>query len=115
VHILGSWTFWAEVILAMLIPLYVILKDMGKNINGMFWASLSGMVGIFFMRYNLVHDTQLKPLQMMKIREYQLSPEWIHYFPSSTEIMISLGGMGLCLLLYYIGTKAFNLDADEQH
>jgi len=115
IHILGSWTFWAEVILAMLIPLYVILKDMGKNINGMFWASLSGMVGIFFMRYNLVHDTQLKPLQMMKIREYQLSPEWIHYFPSSTEIMISLGGLGLCLFLYYVGSKLFNLDADEQH
>jgi len=115
IHILGSWTFWAEVILAMLIPLYIILKDMGKNINGMFWASLSGMVGIFFMRYNLVHDTQLKPLQMMKIREYQLTPEWIHYFPSSTEIMISLGGLGLCLLLYYVGSKLFNLDADEAH
>ena len=115
IHILGSWTFWAEVILAMLIPLYIILKDMGKNINGMFWASLSGMVGIFFMRYNLVHDTQLKPLQMMKTREYQLTPEWIHYFPSATEIMISLGGLGLCLLLYYVGSKLFNLDADETH
>jgi molybdopterin-containing oxidoreductase family membrane subunit len=112
-HIFGTWTFWAEVILAMLIPLYVILKDMGKNINGMVWASASGMVGIFFMRYNLVHDTQLKPLQMMKIREYQLSPEWVHYFPSTTEIMISLGGLGLCLFLYYVGSKLFNLDADE--
>ena len=115
IHILGSWTFWAEVILAMLIPLYVILKDMGKNINTMVWVSLGGMVGIFFMRYNLVHDTQLKPLQMMKIREYQLTPEWIHYFPSATEIMISLGGLGLCVLLYYIGSKLFNLDADEAH
>jgi len=115
IHILGSWTFWAEVILAMLIPLYIILKDMGKNINTMVWVSLSGMVGIFFMRYNLVHDTQLKPLQMMKIREYQLTPEWIHYFPSATEIMISLGGLGLCVLLYYIGSKLFNLDADEAH
>ena len=64
------------------------------------------------MRYNLVHDTQLKPLQMMKTREYQLPPEWIHYFPSSTEIFISLGGLGIVLLLYYVGTKLFNLDAD---
>jgi len=79
----------------------------------MFWASLSGMVGIFFMRYNLVHDTQLKPLQMMKTREYMLPPEWVHYFPSSTEIMISLGGLGIALFLYYAGTKLFNLDADE--
>ena len=97
----------------MIIPLLVILKDFGRSPVLMFWASLSGMVGIFFMRYNLVHDTQVKPLQMMKHREYQLPPEWIHYFPSATEIMISLGGLGLCIALYYVGTKAFNLD--EEH
>jgi molybdopterin-containing oxidoreductase family membrane subunit len=114
-HILGSWTFWAEVILAMVIPLYLILRDMGKSHVTLFWASLSGMVGIFFMRYNLVHDTQLKPLQMMKIREYQLAPEWIHYFPSATEIMISLGGLGLCIAMYYVGTRVFNLDEEEGH
>ena len=113
-HIIHSMPFWTEVILAMIIPLVIILKDFGKSPVLMFWASLSGMVGIFFMRYNLVHDTQLKPLQMMKTREYQLPPEWIHYFPSATEIMISLGGLGLCILLYYVGTKAFNLD-EEGH
>jgi len=109
-HIIHSTSFWIEVILAMIIPLFVILKDFGKSPVMMFWVSLSGMVGIFFMRYNLVHDTQLKPLQMMKIREYQLPPEWIEYFPSATEIMISFGGLGLCIALYYIGTRAFNLD-----
>ncbi|MDD3592937.1 MAG: polysulfide reductase NrfD, partial [Sulfurovum sp.] len=113
-HILGSWTFWAEVVLAMAIPLLIILKSRGTALHAMFWASLSGMVGVFFMRYNLVHDTQLKPLQMMKVREYQLAPEWVHYFPSAAEIMISLGGVGLCILLYYVGTKLFNLD-DEAH
>jgi len=112
-HILGSWTFWAEVILAMILPLLVVLKDFGRSPVLMFWASISGMVGIFFMRYNLVHDTQLKPLQMMKTREYMLPPEWVHYFPSSTEIMISLGGLGIVFFLYYVGTKVFNLDADE--
>lgn len=115
VHILGSWTFWAEVILAMVIPLLLILKDMGKSPVALFWASMSGMVGIFFMRYNLVHDSQLKPLQMMKTTEYQLAPEWIHYFPSGTEMMISLGGLGLCIAMYYAGTKFFNLDEDEHH
>lgn len=109
-HILGSWTFWAEVILAMVIPLLVIFRGMGTNHKSIFWASLGGMVGIFFMRYNLVHDAQLKPLQMLKIHEYQLAPEWIHYLPTAPEIMISLGGLGLCVLMYYIGTKLFDLD-----
>ncbi len=112
-HILTTWPFWVEVFCGMLIPLYIVLKSKGQDVVGMFWASLIGMVGIFFMRYDLVHDTQLKPLQMMKITEYQLPPEWVHYFPSATEIMISLGGLGICLLLYYVGTKVFNLDADE--
>ena len=112
IHILTTWPFWAEVAFGMLIPFIVILKSKGQDIVGMFWASLIGMVGIFFMRYDLVHDTQLKPLQMMKIREYQLPPEWVHYTPSVTEIMISLGGLGICILLYYVGTKLFNLDAD---
>ena len=71
------------------------------------------IVEIFFMRYDLVEDTQLKPLQMMKVTEYQLPPQWVEYFPSTTEIMISLGGLGLCIMLYYIGTRAFNLD--EEH
>jgi molybdopterin-containing oxidoreductase family membrane subunit len=114
-HILGSGSFWTEVILAMVLPLLVILKDFGRSPVAMFWASMSGMVGIFFMRYNLVHDTQLKPLQMMKTHEYQLVPDWIHYFPSATEIMISLGGLGLCILLYYVGTRAFNLDEEAHH
>ncbi len=115
IHILGSWTFWAEVVLAMLIPLVLILKDMGKSHVLLFWVSLSGMVGIMFMRYNLVHDSQLKPLQMMKKSEYQLPPEWIHYAPSATEIMISLGGLGICMALYWVGTKMFNLDEEESH
>ena len=112
-HMLHTAPFWAEVIFAMLIPFLVILKDFGKSPRLMVFASLIGMVGIFFMRYNLVHDTQVKPLQMMKITEYQLPPEWIEYFPSATEIMISLGGLGLCIALYYVGTRAFNLD--EEH
>lgn len=112
-HIIHSTPFHVEVLLAMLLPLLVILKDFGKSPVLMFWASMSGMVGIFFMRYNLVHDTQVKPLQMMKIEEYQLPPEWIEYFPSATEMMISLGGLGLCIAMYYAGTKFFNLDEDK--
>ena len=114
-HIFHSWTFWAEVILAMFIPLVTILTTMGRKPVLMVWVSLSGMVGIFFMRYNLVHDTQLKPLQMLKNTEYQLAPTWVHYFPSTTEIFISLGGVGLCIAMYYVGTKMFNLDEEAHH
>jgi molybdopterin-containing oxidoreductase family membrane subunit len=110
IHIFHSWTFWAEIVLAIAIPGLVILLGAAKSHVAMFYASLIGMVGVFFMRYNLVHDTQLKPLQMMKTTRYQLSPEWVQYIPSTTEILISLGGLGLTFLMYYVGTRLFDLD-----
>jgi len=114
-HIFHSWTFWAEIILAIVIPGLVILIGFARSHKMMFYASIIGMIGVFFMRYNLVHDTQLKPLQMLKLKEYQLSPTWVEYFPSSTEIMISLGGLGLCFAMYYLGTKFFDLDEKTDH
>ena len=113
-HIFHSWTFWAEIVLAILIPGIVILFGRAQSHVKMFYASIIGMVGVFFMRYNLVHDTQLKPLQMMKTSRYQLPPTWVEYFPSATEIYISLGGLGLMFAMYYIGTRLFDLD-EEVH
>jgi molybdopterin-containing oxidoreductase family membrane subunit len=115
-HIIHSGAFiYGEVLCGMLIPIVVMIWTKWRATALYVWTSLIGMVGIFFMRYDLVHDTQLKPLQMMKVKEYQLAPDWVHYFPSATEIMISLGGLGLCILLYYVGTRAFNLDEEEGH
>jgi len=28
-------------------------------------------------------------------------------------MMISLGGLGICVAMYYVGTKFFNLDSDH--
>ncbi len=52
---------------------------------------------------------------MLKKTEYQLAPTWIDYFPSSAEMLISAGGLGLCIAMYYAGTKMFNLDEEEGH
>jgi len=109
-HIFHSWTFWAELVLAIFIPGLVVLLGRAQAHVAMFYASIIGMAGVFFMRYNLVHDTQLKPLQMMKTARYQLPPQWVEYIPSTTEILISLGGLGLAFVMYYLGTRLFDLD-----
>jgi molybdopterin-containing oxidoreductase family membrane subunit len=110
-HILFSPNFLiGEVLFGMLIPFAIILSSKGKAIGTMVYASAAGMVGIFFMRYDLVHDTQLFPMQTLKTTEYQLAPQWVEYFPSFAEIAISAGGIGLCLLLYYMADKLFELD-----
>ena len=94
-HIVSSSSFLiGEILLGILIPLAILRfsKKETKLKNAVFGA-LIGMVGIFFMRYNLVHDTQLFPMQTLKIREYQLAPQFVEYFPSFAEIAISLGGL----------------------
>lgn len=114
-HILTGPNFLiGEVLLGMVIPFIVILASKGKNIKGMVWASATGMIGIFFMRYDLVHDTQLMPLNPLKLREYSVAPEFIEYFPSFSEIGISIGGIGVCFVMYYLAEKLFNLDHDKE-
>jgi len=61
------------------------------------------------MRYDLVHDTQLMPMHNFMTRVYQTMPGFVEYFPSNTEMMIGFGAIGLCLVLYYLGTKLFDL------
>ena len=54
--------FWGgEVLLGMVIPFVIIMLVKGRNMNALFIASLAGMVGIFFMRYDLVIVGQLIP------------------------------------------------------
>lgn len=114
-HILSSSNFLiGEVILGMVIPFIVILISKGKNIKGMVWASILGMIGIFFMRYDLVHDTQVMPLQLLKHREYQLPPTFIEYIPSFAEIGVSIGGIGVCFVMYYLADKFFELDHNKK-
>ena len=115
-HILHTKSFWlGEVLCGMVIPFLLILKSKGTAIKSMVWASFIGMIGIFYMRYDLVHDAQLFPMQTLKIREYQLPPSFVDYFPSSAEMMIGFGAIGICLILYFLGTKLFDLDSMPEH
>lgn len=66
-HVIQSPTFIVgEVILGMLIPFFIILFSNGQAIKPMVYASLTGMIGIFFMRYDLVHDTLIYPMTTLK-------------------------------------------------
>lgn len=114
-HIVSSSSFLVgEILLGILIPLAILrFSKKETRLKNAVYGALIGMIGIFFMRYNLVHDTQLFPMQTLKIREYQLAPQFVEYFPSFAEIAISLGGLGFCVLMYYAIDKMIDLDSDE--
>lgn len=112
IHILKSPEFWiGEVLLGMLIPFVIILASNAKNIKAMVYASLGGMIGIFYMRYDLVHDVLVYPMRTLKSREYQLPPQWVEYAPTLAEWSIAIGAIGITLALYYIGETFLFLDA----
>ena len=112
IHIIfGSNFLFGELFLGIVVPLGILIfSNKSNRVVNMVYGALIGMVGVFFMRYNLVHDTQLYPMQTLKTTEYQLAPTFVEYFPSFVEISISLGGIGLCLLMYFIADAIFDLD-----
>lgn len=111
--IMGANFLVGEMLLGILIPFTIIIISKGKAIKTMVYASVTGMVGIFFMRYDLVHDTQLAPMLNLKIREYSVAPSLVEYIPTSTEWMISIGALGVSFIMYYTADKFFNLDHKE--
>ena len=109
-----SLNFWVgEVALGMIIPFGIIMAVKGKNMNALFVASLAGMVGIFFMRYDLVIVGQLVPaFHGMGLVDY---PDMLTYMPSLHENLVVLGGIAFCGLTFLMGEKLFRGHFSEQH
>lgn len=106
--------FWVgEVALGMIIPFCIILAVRGRNMGALFIASLAGMVGIFFMRYDLVIVGQLIPhYHGMGLVDY---PELLTYAPKLHELLVVIGGIGFCGLLFLFGEKMFRGHLSEDH
>ena len=106
--------FWlGEVALGMIIPFIIIMAVKGRNMNALFIASLAGMIGIFFMRYDLVIVGQLVPaFHGMGLVDY---PELYTYMPSLHENLVVLGGIAFCGLTFIMGEKLFRGHVLEHH
>jgi len=109
-----SLNFWVgEVALGMIIPFGIIMAVKGRNMNALFIASLAGMIGIFFMRYDLVIVGQLVPaFHGMGLVDY---PELYTYMPSLHENLVVLGGIAFCGLTFFMGEKLFRGHVSEHH
>jgi molybdopterin-containing oxidoreductase family membrane subunit len=109
-----SLNFWVgEVALGMVIPFVIILAVKGRNMNALFIAALSGMIGIFFMRYDLVIVGQLVPAYHgMGLVDY---PELLTYTPTLHENLVVLGGIAFCGLTFFMGERLFRGHVSENH
>ncbi|NTV13006.1 MAG: polysulfide reductase NrfD [Desulfobulbaceae bacterium] len=106
--------FWlGEVMLGMVIPFALILYAKADKLPLLFLASVSAIIGIFFMRYDLVTVGQIVPA----FHEYGVvdMPELYSYVPSLHEIMVTLGGIGLCVMGFLMGERLFRGHLSEDH
>ncbi len=106
--------FWvAEIGMGMVIPFIIILSVRAKNMPALFVASIFGIIGIFFMRYDLVVVGQIVPhFHTLNIVG---QPSLYPYTPSLHEVMVTLGGFGLCTMLFLMGERMFRGHLSEDH
>ncbi|MBE0429812.1 MAG: polysulfide reductase NrfD [Thermoleophilia bacterium] len=106
--------FWIlEITVGMVIPLVLLVLSKGRSLWLMAVAATLMMFGIFFMRYDMVIVGQTVPVQFqLGVSEYA---GLISYAPSTHEILISLGGIGLAGLIFLAGEKIFKGHKSETH
>ncbi len=107
--------FWFfEILLGMLIPFFIILATKGRSIKAAFIASCSAVIGIFFMRYDLVVAGQLFPMREATAgsRVQGVVEGLAVYSPSASEITIVVGAIVLCAGLYLAAERFLNLTED---
>ena len=109
-----AFVFWFfEILLGMAGPLVLFILSKGRNLKLMLIASLSMVIGIFVMRFNLVYLGQSLPVYYdLGVNEFK---EMLHYSPSVYEWVITAGGFGLTALLFLIGEKVFDGHKVEDH
>jgi molybdopterin-containing oxidoreductase family membrane subunit len=110
-YAINFWVF--EVFLGMFLPLFLLMRSRGNNFNLILWATGLMMIGIFFMRYDIVIPGQIESVyhSLGVVEEANL----LTYTPTFHEIMASLFGIALIALAYFAGEKMLNGHQLEEH
>ena len=110
-YAINFWVF--EVALGMVIPFILMLASRGKNLGMMASAAAMMVVGIFFMRYDLVVLGQVVSVfYELGVNEYK---DLLNYTPSFHEFAIVAGSMFLLGVTFILGEKVFKGHPAEEH
>jgi molybdopterin-containing oxidoreductase family membrane subunit len=106
--------FWiGEITLGLVLPFFLILIVRADSLRVIFIASITAVIGIFFMRYDLVIVGQLAPpFAHMGLADY---PRMFSYTPSCLESLTTMGGFAFCGLFFLLGEKYFRGHMSEEH
>jgi Ni/Fe-hydrogenase subunit HybB-like protein len=91
-----SLLVWTELIFGVLLPLVLLFSKLGKRVDGVFWASVWIIIGLFFNRVSVGWIG----LQ---------APAWATYVPHWIEVLSSVGVAAAAVLVYIIVARLFDL------
>ncbi|MDD3814269.1 MAG: polysulfide reductase NrfD [Desulfocapsaceae bacterium] len=110
-YAINFWCF--EVFLGMVLPLYLLIRSRGNNFGMIMWATGLMMIGIFFMRYDIVVPGQIVSVYHSLGVEEALALRT--YMPSFHEFMATLFGLSFICFAYFAGEKMLNGHQLEKH
>lgn len=97
-----SLLIWIELIAGTILPLAILFSKLGKRLDGVFWASVWIVIGLFVNRITV---------SWIGLR----APAWATYVPHWIEVVSSVGiGAGV-ILAYIIVARLFNLFPEHEH
>ena len=95
------WWFFFAAFVGVLLPIGVIIIPKFRNINSITAVSLVAVMALWIKRYLIIIptlETPLMPLQDMRI-------EYIHYSPTYIEWLLTIAGVALFCLLFFLFSK----------
>ena len=95
------WEFVFAVFVGVLLPIIIITVPRFRSINSIAFASLIAVLALWVKRYLIIIPTLETPLLPI----HDLRPEYVHYSPTWVEWTLTLAGVALFILLFYIFSK----------
>jgi len=95
------WWFFFAVFIGVLLPMVIIIVPRFRNINSITFASLIAVLALWVKRYLIIIptlETPMMPLQDMRT-------QYIHYTPTLIEWMLTLAGVAMFCLLFFLFSK----------
>jgi Ni/Fe-hydrogenase subunit HybB-like protein len=97
-----SLLVWLELALGVILPLAILFSKLGKRADGVFWAGVWIIIGLFFNRVTI---------GWIGLE----APTWATYVPHWIEVTSSIGIAAGAVLVYIIVTRLFDLFPEHTH
>lgn len=95
------WEFVFAVFIGVLLPIVIITVPRFRSINSIAFAAVIAVLALWVKRYLIIIPTLETPLLPI----HDLRPEYVHYAPTWVEWSLTVAGVALFILLFYIFSK----------